>query len=107
MKANPLLDPEARQRAAEARKANHEKTEAAREARKPKNRGYGELLQHLQKVISRTRFLSRVKRFEEGSIKAAVELHCLTCCADDIGAIRDCSSQKTCPLHPFRPYQAS
>lgn len=70
-----------------------------------KIRGYEQLIGHLRGLLSPSRVEGRLKRFENGSLKAAVQLHCLACCADDIGAIRDCTSQKTCPLHPHRPYQ--
>jgi hypothetical protein len=75
------------------------------EARKPKNRDYGKLVGYLKRTICPSRVGRRLERFENGSLRAAVDLHCLACCADDIGAIRDCTSEKTCPLHPHRPFQ--
>lgn len=81
-------------------------TPATATAPRRKLSGYGQLIAHLKGLLAPSRVAGRLKRFENGSIKAAVELHCLTCCAGDIGSIRDCTSEKTCPLHPHRPYQS-
>lgn len=45
-----------------------------------------------------------VKKIEEGSLKAAVNLKCIECCCGDTTFIKDCKI-KTCPLWFDRPYQ--
>lgn len=50
------------------------------------------------------RFLPLVKRLEGGSMKAAVALKCLDCCAGSVVDIKHCPCT-SCPLYLFRPYQ--
>lgn len=50
------------------------------------------------------RFLPLVDRIEKGSMKAAVQLHCLDCCAFQTKEVRNCTAF-ICPQWAFRPYQ--
>lgn len=78
---------------------------AQKEARKPKHRGYGRLVAYLRERIAGKYVDGRLRRWENGSLRAAVELNCLECCQGDVESIRSCTSASKCPLHPHRPFQ--
>lgn len=46
-----------------------------------------------------------VDRAKNGSLKAAVKLHCLDCSNFQSNEIKNCVCNQ-CPLYPFRPYQS-
>lgn len=58
----------------------------------------------LEKVIPE-RFLPVLEQVKEGSRSAAVKLNCLQCCAFMTAEVRKCTSQGSCTLWAFRPYQ--
>lgn len=47
---------------------------------------------------------NKVKRLEEGSMKAAITLMCIDCTQNDRVSIKECACTQ-CPLFSFRPYQ--
>lgn len=68
---------------------------------------FAEVFNELRKSVKRNggeRFLPLVNRAEKGSLKAAVQLHCLDCCAYQTKEVKNCSSY-ICPQWAFRPYQ--
>jgi len=58
----------------------------------------------LEKVIPK-RFLPVLDEVRNGSRRAAVKLNCLQCCGYMTAEVRKCTSQGSCPLWAFRPYQ--
>lgn len=51
-----------------------------------------------------SKYLPVVNRVEAGSMKAAIKLKCLDCCAYDKEEIKHCACS-SCPLFLFRPFQ--
>lgn len=64
--------------------------------------------QHLNELRQTTleRCQPLVQRIAEGSMAAAVKLHCLDCCGYVTAEIRNCTGTN-CPLWAFRPYQGA
>ena len=57
-------------------------------------------------VNNSERFLPLIERIEQGSLTAAVKLHCLDCCAYQTPEVRRCGDI-SCGLFLFRPYQGA
>ncbi len=51
-----------------------------------------------------TRFLPLVQKMQDGSLKAATKLMCLSCANYSTQEVAMCEIL-SCPLHPFRPYK--
>ena len=87
----------------EIRVASETRSENAK-ARKPKNRPECTvLIDNLRRDVPDSH-QSKVESMNNGSLKAAVSLHCLQCVDYSMSEVRACSS-KMCPMWPFRPYQ--
>ena len=63
----------------------------------------GKLRQEVKRE-QKGRFLPLVNRLEKGSMKAAVALKCIDCCAGSTTDIKHCPCT-SCSLYLFRPYQ--
>lgn len=61
---------------------------------------------HLRAEVKKNepRFLPIVDRIQDGSMKAAVKLHCLECCDYKSAEVAQCTVV-SCPLFAFRPYK--
>ena len=61
-------------------------------------------MQQMLETNDASRFSSLVDKIKKGSMRAAVQLNCLQCCAFQTKEVRLCGCQE-CPLWAFRPYQ--
>lgn len=57
-----------------------------------------------EKKAASARFLPLVNKMEQGSLKAAIKVMCLSCCNYEPTEVKACQVL-SCPLHYIRPYK--
>lgn len=88
----------------EQRAKAKESRAATIEGRKPVNRDdCSELLRVLNAEVP-AKYRGHLQKMMDGSLRAAVTLHCLQCVAYERAEVTECVARH-CPLLPFRPYQ--
>lgn len=78
-----------------------------RKSRGEKFAGNASIADHNQQLIQivPASFRSLAERAAKGSMKAAVVLHCVQCTGYDRKSVKHCTSNGSCPLWAYRPYQ--
>ncbi len=64
-----------------------------------------EVRKDVEHLTGKARFASLLEKFEAGSMKSSIALHCITCAGGSTAEVRNCEI-RSCPLFNFRPYKA-